>query len=108
MYLNLASICFLYFKVHIHNQNCLAVMSSNLSPSSFKDYASWRVMISEIISPETYEFIWKFGRTPWMGGRLHARPPLTQDSAKQIDAGTYLCLEWDSNPRSQCLSGRRQ
>jgi hypothetical protein len=49
-----------------------------------------------------------FGRTPWTGDRPVARPLPTQDSTIQRNADTYPCLKRDSNPRSQCSSGRKQ
>jgi len=48
-----------------------------------------------------------FGRTPWKGDRPDSRPLPTQDNITQKNADTQ-CLEWDSNPRSQCSIGRRQ
>jgi hypothetical protein len=48
------------------------------------------------------------GRTFWTGDQPDARPLPTQDNATQKNADTHPCLEWDSNSRSQCSSGRRQ
>jgi hypothetical protein len=48
------------------------------------------------------------GRTPWMGDQLAARPLHTQNSTNRINTHRLRCLKWDSNPRSQCLSGRRR
>jgi hypothetical protein len=61
-----------------------------------------------ILTSEIYESIRTFGRTPGMGDRPDARPLPTQDNTTQKNADTLPCLEWDSNPRSQCSSGRRQ
>jgi hypothetical protein len=36
-----------------------------------------------------------------------ARPLPTQDNTNRINADRYLCLEWDSKPRSQYSSGVR-
>jgi hypothetical protein len=36
------------------------------------------------------------------------QPLPTQDDTTQKNANTHPCLDWDSNPRSQCSSGRRQ
>jgi hypothetical protein len=53
----------------------------------------------QFLNPKT------IGRTPWAGvspsqGRhLHKH---------RINADKHLCLEWDSNPRSQCSSEPRQ
>jgi hypothetical protein len=44
------------------------------------------------------------GRTPWTGDQPVARPLPT----RKINAHRHPCLEWDSNPRLQCLSGQRQ
>jgi hypothetical protein len=45
----------------------------------------------------------KVTRTPWKGDHPVASPLPTH----RINAQRHLCLEWDSNPRSQCSSGRR-
>jgi hypothetical protein len=55
-----------------------------------------------------YVSIWTVGRTFWIGDRPNTRPLLTQDNTTQKNADTHPCLEWDSNPQSQCLSGWRQ
>jgi hypothetical protein len=44
------------------------------------------------------------GRSPWTGDQPVAMPLLTH----RINAQKHPCLEWDSNPRSQYSSGRRQ
>jgi hypothetical protein len=51
---------------------------------------------------------WIVGRTPWAGERPDARPPPTQDNTTQKNVDIHPCLEWDSNLRTQCSSGRRQ
>jgi hypothetical protein len=61
---------------------------------------------SEFIFYETYESIWRVGRTPWPGDQPEARPLPTQDNTTQKNADTHACFNWDSNPRSQCSSGR--
>jgi hypothetical protein len=47
------------------------------------------------------------GRTPWMGDKPVARPLPTHKTTQIQSKHIYLCLEWDSNPRSQCSSERR-
>jgi hypothetical protein len=47
------------------------------------------------------------GRTPWTGDQPDSRPLPTQGNANRINADKHPCFEWDSNPRSQCSSGRR-
>jgi len=42
-----------------------------------------------------------------MGDQPVTRPLPTQDSTTQKNTDTHSCLEWDSNPQSQCLSGWR-
>jgi hypothetical protein len=42
-----------------------------------------------------------------MGDQPVARPLSTQDNKTQNNGDRHPCLEWDSNPRSQSLSGRR-
>jgi hypothetical protein len=50
------------------------------------------------------------GMTPWTGDQHIARPlsAYTGQQKHRIYAHRYQCLEWNSNPRSECLSGRRQ
>jgi hypothetical protein len=54
--------------------------------------------------------LYTVGRTPWTGDRPVARPlhihRTTQTQNKRIHR--HPSLEWDSNPRSQCSSGRRR
>jgi hypothetical protein len=38
----------------------------------------------------------------------HKAATYTERHKNRINADRYLCLEWDSNPRSQCLSGQRR
>jgi len=52
-------------------------------------------------------FFEHFGETPWTGDRPVVRPLPTQDSATQKDVDIHPCLQRDSDPRSQCSSGRR-
>jgi hypothetical protein len=47
--------------------------------------------------------LYTVGRTPWTGNQPVARPLPAHWRAHR-----RLCLKWDSNPRSQCLSGRSQ
>jgi hypothetical protein len=55
-------------------------------------------------------FFYTVGRTPWASDQLVARPlpthRTTQTQNKRIHR--HSCLQWDSNPRSQCLIGGRQ
>jgi hypothetical protein len=55
----------------------------------------------------TYESVWTIGRTPWTGDQPNARPLPAQDNTIQKNADTHPCLERDSNPLSQCSSGRK-
>jgi hypothetical protein len=48
--------------------------------------------------------LYKVGRTPWTGDQPVARPLPTH----RTTAHRHPCLEWDSNPRSQRSSERRQ
>jgi hypothetical protein len=51
--------------------------------------------------------VWvQFDTTLWTGPVL--RHLLTQDNTNGKFAGINWCLEWDSNPRSQCICGRIQ
>jgi len=60
------------------------------------------------LTSETYESLGTIGRTPWTGDQPVAGPLPTQDSTTQKNADTRPCLERDSNPWSQCSSGRSQ
>jgi hypothetical protein len=59
-----------------------------------------------------FSFSWSFytvGRTPWTGDQPVARPLLyTEQHRINAHRHRHPCLKWDSNPWSQCLSGRRQ
>jgi hypothetical protein len=44
-----------------------------------------------------------WGISPWQG-----RYPHTEQHKHRINAHRHPCLEWDSNPWSQCSSGRRR
>jgi hypothetical protein len=48
------------------------------------------------------------GRAPWMGDEPVARPLHAHSTAQRINTHRHPCLKWYSNPRSQCLSERRQ
>jgi hypothetical protein len=48
------------------------------------------------------------GRTPWAVDQPVARPLPIQDNTNRIKSDGHPCLEWDSNPRSQCSNERRQ
>jgi hypothetical protein len=43
-----------------------------------------------------------------IGDQPDARPLPTQDNTNRTNAEKHSCLEWDSNPRFQCSSERRQ
>jgi hypothetical protein len=55
---------------------------------------------------------WSFytiSKTPWTGiSPPQGRYLLTEQNKHRINAHRHICLEWVSNSRSQCLSGRRQ
>jgi hypothetical protein len=49
------------------------------------------------------------GRTPWTGDQPVARPlPAHRTAQTRKKAHKHPFVKWDSNPGSQCLSGRRQ
>jgi hypothetical protein len=52
----------------------------------------------------SFLILYTVGRTPWTGDQLITRSLPTH----RINAHRHPCLEWDSDPRSQCLSGRRR
>jgi hypothetical protein len=51
--------------------------------------------------------LYKVGRTSWAVDKPVARPLPTRQHKHRINLDIHPCLMWDSNPRSQCLSGRR-
>jgi hypothetical protein len=57
---------------------------------------------------DSFLIIQRVGKTPWVGHQPATRPLPTQDVINKINADKHPCPEWDSNPRPQCLSGRRQ
>jgi hypothetical protein len=57
----------------------------------------------------SFLILFTVGRTPWTGDQLVARPlPYIGQHKHRINANKHPCLEWDSKPRSQCSSKRRQ
>jgi hypothetical protein len=90
-----------YFELHHHHHYHRRLRRlSRMKPLGLSRF---RIYFSDI-----YESIWTGGRTPWTGDQPDSRPLFTQDNTAQKNADTHPCLEWDSNPRSQCSSGRRQ
>jgi hypothetical protein len=63
-----------------------------------------------ILFSETYESLGQLvGLFGGGGGTVRRKAPTyTQDNTTQKNADTLPCLEWDSNPRSQCSSDRRE
>jgi hypothetical protein len=51
-----------------------------------------------------FRILYAVCRTPWTRDQSIAKSLPTH----RIKADRYICLEWDSNPRSQCSSERRQ
>jgi hypothetical protein len=59
----------------------------------------------------SFLFLYIVGRTPWTGYQPVARPLPTHRTTQTQNKRTqyrHTCLEWDSNPRSQRSSERRQ
>jgi hypothetical protein len=53
--------------------------------------------------------LYTVGSTPWTGDQPVAMQlPTHRTTQTQINAHIHPCLEWDSNPRFQCSSGRRR
>jgi hypothetical protein len=54
-------------------------------------------------------FVYTVSRSPWTGDQPVARPlPAPGQHKHRMNAHRHPCLKWNSNTRSQCLSGRRQ
>jgi hypothetical protein len=47
-------------------------------------------------------------RTPWTVDQPIARPLPAHRTAQTQNKNTQTCLKWESNPRFQCLNGRRK
>jgi hypothetical protein len=59
----------------------------------------------------SFLILYTVGRTPWTGDQPAARPLLKQRTTQTQNKPTqyrHPCLEWDSKPRSQRSSERRQ
>jgi hypothetical protein len=59
----------------------------------------------------SFLILYTVGRTPWTGDQPVAGPLSTHRTTQTQNKCTqyrHPCLEWDSNPRSQHSSGRRQ
>jgi hypothetical protein len=63
-----------------------------------------------LASPSVPQSLYTDYRTPWMSDQPVARPLPTHRTTQTQNKRTHRhpCLEWDSNPRSQRSSGRRQ
>jgi hypothetical protein len=69
------------------------------------------MVLEAFIGPWTlYQFLnlHTIGRTPWTGDQHVARPLPTHRTTQTQNKRRHPCLEWDSNPRSQCSSRRNQ
>jgi hypothetical protein len=92
--LNVSLICipsFFFFVIHLS-----VVLQPFVGP--------WQLFIF------SFAILYTVGRTPWTGDQQVARPLPTHTGQLKyrIKAYRHPCLEWDSNPRPQCISGRRQ
>jgi hypothetical protein len=89
------------------------VMSQICSSINYVNYSfSFPVALQLFVGPWllfSFLILYTVGRTPWMGVQPVARPLSTQREQKhRINAHRHPQLEWDSNPRAQCLCGRRR
>jgi hypothetical protein len=72
------------------------------------------MVLEALVGPwPLFQFLFLFytaGRTPWRGDQPVTRPIPTHRTTQTQNKLTckHQCLKWDSNPRSQCLSGQRQ
>jgi hypothetical protein len=56
----------------------------------------------------SFLILYTVGRTPWTGDQPVAKPLSTHRTSHRINGHSHPRLEWDSNPRSQHSSERRQ
>jgi hypothetical protein len=95
-------------------------LSSFLFHLSFQDiwpvrigtFSTFRIRPSGLfhirINPELC-ILQRVCRTSWAGHQTCCKAAATYTRQHKLrrNAGRHRCLEWDSNPRSHCLSGRR-
>jgi hypothetical protein len=101
-------IAFAVGKVH-QRQIMRLCMLNSLSFLCLSLYGS-AVPLLDLARFFSFLILYTVGRTPWTGNQPVARPLSTRRSTQTQDKLTQTphCLEWDSNPRLQCSSGRRQ
>jgi hypothetical protein len=81
------SLLFFYICLYVFVLGCLACFPSGLM---------WNWILQTV------------GRTPWTGDQPYRKADAyTGQEKHRINEDRHLCLEWDSNPRFHCLSGRR-
>jgi hypothetical protein len=68
------------------------------------------IYLSMCVSTTLFLSLHTVGRTPWTGDQSVAMPlpAHTEQQKHRINSHRHPCLKWDSNPRSQCSSVRRQ
>jgi hypothetical protein len=83
---------------------------SHLSSLRWFFFPLWLYIPLDFGRSFSFLILFTFGKTPWTGDEPVARPlptyRTTQTQNKSIHR--HPCLEWDSNPRSQCSRGQRQ
>jgi hypothetical protein len=65
--------------------------------------------VQPFVEPWTLIIFYTVGRTPWTGDQpLQDLYLYTEQHKHRMNGHIHPCLEWDSNQRPQCLSGRRR
>jgi hypothetical protein len=97
-----------YFSFHQPLQTSWTSLSISLSLFPVAPYWSvghpWKALFhfSFLILGQSVGLFWR-GISPSQSRYLHS-----EQHKHRINSDTHPCFEWDSNPRSQCSSGRRQ
>jgi hypothetical protein len=95
---------------HTVTQYNIKWWNSNDSFDLFSGWGFWDLFYPCLYSPcgpwPLFQFLnlYTVGRAPWTRDQQVARPLPTH----RINPQTHPCFEWESNPRSQCSSGRRR
>jgi hypothetical protein len=91
---------------HLQTWILIALREGSALTANLRDHLGRPVLFYGWGRGRFFQFLnlYTVGRTPWTGDQPVARRLPT----RRISAHRHPCLEWDSDPRSQCLNGQRQ
>jgi hypothetical protein len=78
------------------------LLQGQLYSVSFYRLGSSACSHSKLINSENWK-LYKFSRAPWTSDQ----PTYPRKHKHRINADRHQCLDWYTNPRSQCLRGRK-